>query len=314
MQGAKRRVSVGLPVYNGAKYIRTSLDSLLGQTFGEFELIICDNDSNDDTEKICREYAQRDSRIRYVRNPSNLGGPRNFNRAFELATGEYFKWSTADDFWGKEMLAQSVAVLDAHPDVVLCYPKTVLCDASGRVIENYEDGLHLMEDRAEERFIRLVMTIGLSHQHQGLIRSSALRRTALLGNHLSSDINLLAELTLYGKFFELPDRMFFRRLHPESSSWDRQDLDRQLAYYDPLRTIRLHGHKWHACAAFLTAVRRSPLGWKEKVRLYERVLRLTYWRRAELLSDLAEERQWFGRAPRGPREADAAQGSPPDRQ
>jgi glycosyltransferase involved in cell wall biosynthesis len=309
MQGLKPRVTIGLPVYNGAKYIRTSLNSLLGQTFEDFELIICDNDSNDETEKICREYAQRDGRIRYVRNPVNLGGPRNFNRAFELARGEYFKWSTADDFWGKEMLAQAVAVLDAHPDVVLCYPKTVLCDVSGRAIENYEDGLHLMEDRAEERFIRLFTTIGLSHQHQGLIRASALRGTALLADHLSSDVNLLAELTLYGKFFELPERSFFRRLHPESSSWDRQDHERQLAYYDPLRTIRLRRHKWHACVAFLSAVRRGPLGWRGKIRLYERILRMMYWRRAELLWDLAEERRWLGRGPKGPRGPDRAQGS-----
>ena len=313
MQSSKHRVSVGLPVYNGAKYIRTSLDSLLGQTFGDFELIICDNDSTDQTEKICQEYAQRDGRIRYFRNPSNLGGPRNFNRAFELATGEYFKWSTADDFWGKEMLAQAVAVLDAHPDVVLCYPKTVLCDAGGRVIENYEDGLHLMEDSAEERFVRLVTTIGLSHQHQGLIRASALRRTALLADHLSSDINLLAELTLYGKFFELPDRSFFRRLHPESSSWDLHDHERQLAYYDPLGTIRLRRHKWHACIAFLSAVRRAPLGWREQVRLYEHILRMTYWRRSELLRDLAEERRWVSPGPRGPRPLDAAPGRLSDR-
>ena len=313
MQGTKPRVSIGLPVYNGATYIRTSLDSLLEQTFGDFELIVCDNDSTDDTEKICREYALRDTRIRYVRNPVNLGGPRNFNRVFELAVADYFKWSTADDFWGKEMLAQAVAVLDAHPDVVLCYPKTVLCDASGQPLENYEDGLHLMEDRAEERFLRLVMTIGLSHQHLGLIRSAALRRTALLADHLSSDINLLAELTLYGKFYELPDRMFFRRFHPESSSWDRHDMKRQLAYYDPLRTIGLRRHKWHACMAFLTAIRRGPLGWKEKIRLYERVLRMMYWRRAELLWDLAEERRWFSRGSRGQSLPGAAQGSPSDR-
>ena len=313
MAGSKPRVSISLPVYNGAKYIGTSLDSLLGQTFGDFELIICDNNSSDETEGICREYAQRDGRIRYVRNPINLGGPRNFNRAFELATGEYFKWSTADDFWGQEMLAQAVAVLDARPDVVLCYPKTVLCDASGRAVENYEDGLHLMEERPEERFIRLLMTIGLSHQHLGLIRASALRRTALLADHLSSDINLLAELTLYGKFFELPDRLYYRRLHPESLTWDRHDHERQLVYYDPLRSIRLRRHKWHACAAFLSAARRGPLGWKEKVRLYEHVLRMMYWRRSELLWDLAEERRWFGRGAKGLREPDTSDGSPSNR-
>ena len=91
------RVSIGLPVYNGDNYLAETLDSILAQTFTDFELIISDNGSTDRTEAICRRYAAQDHRVRYVRNPSNLGAARNYKRAFELARGEYFKWNGHDD-------------------------------------------------------------------------------------------------------------------------------------------------------------------------------------------------------------------------
>ena len=70
-------VTIGLPVYNGEKFLRQALDSLLGQTMGDFELIICDNASSDATGQICRAYARADRRVRYYRNATNIGAPRN---------------------------------------------------------------------------------------------------------------------------------------------------------------------------------------------------------------------------------------------
>lgn len=97
-------VSIGMPVYNGGKYIRDALESLLAQTFTDFELIISDNASADETESICREYAARDSRIRYIRQPANRGALKNFQFVLEEAVGEYFMWAAADDLWEKEYL------------------------------------------------------------------------------------------------------------------------------------------------------------------------------------------------------------------
>ena len=91
------RVSIGLPVYNGENFLEFALDSILGQTFQDFELIISDNASTDATESICRRYAAKDSRIRYYRNPNNQGAAQNYNRVFALARGEYFKWAAHDD-------------------------------------------------------------------------------------------------------------------------------------------------------------------------------------------------------------------------
>src|SRR4051812_43091384 len=93
----KPTLSIGIPVYNGARYLRMTLDSLLAQTYRDFEIIISDNASTDDTELICRAYAARDPRVRYHRAPVNLGAPANYRRAFDLSTGDYFKWQNADD-------------------------------------------------------------------------------------------------------------------------------------------------------------------------------------------------------------------------
>src|SRR5436190_12174806 len=90
-------VSIGLPVFNGERYLRQALDSLLGQDFQDFELIISDNASTDRTAEICRAYVAKDRRIRYYRNESNIGSAPNYRRVFELARGEFFKWCSHDD-------------------------------------------------------------------------------------------------------------------------------------------------------------------------------------------------------------------------
>src|SRR3954470_1068595 len=97
MSERRPRVSIGLPVYNGQRFLAPAVSSLLAQTFADFELVICDNASTDDTEAICRRFAERDPRVRYHRNEQNVGAAPNFNRALALSTGQYFKWAAHDD-------------------------------------------------------------------------------------------------------------------------------------------------------------------------------------------------------------------------
>ena len=96
------RLTVGLPVYNGEKYLAESLDALLGQSYGDFELIISDNASTDATEAICREYAAKDPRITYLRQPANIGATPNHNFVFEQSHTELFKWASYDDLYGRD--------------------------------------------------------------------------------------------------------------------------------------------------------------------------------------------------------------------
>jgi len=275
-----------MPVYNGGRFIRQAVASLLAQTYQDFELVIADNASTDATEAICREFVAQDQRVRYVRNERNLGGPGNFRRVFSLCSGEYHKWATADDYWAPTVLEESVAILDRHPDVVVCYPKTRLVNEAGSPVEDFEDSLHLQEPSPATRMIRVLTEITLCHVHLGLIRRAALGRTALIGDELASDVRFIAELSLYGKFYVLPEFLFFRRFHEGCSSWERADMERQRAYYDPEHRKRFGLHLWRRYVGLLSAVTRAPIGMKERLILYRYLGRKMRWQRWVLLREL----------------------------
>ena len=135
---SKAKVSVILPVYNGENFVREAIESVLGQTWRDFEFLILDNASTDRTPQICRAYADRDTRIRYYRHPKNLGAAANHNAGFQLSAGEYVKYIAHDDVWEPTLLEKSVRILDENPGVILVYPKTVLIDEMGNTIEWFD--------------------------------------------------------------------------------------------------------------------------------------------------------------------------------
>ena len=146
-------ISIGLPVYNGEDFLRATIDSILAQTFKNFELIISDNASTDSTEAICREYAAKDKRIHYYRNEHNLGAAPNYNRVFELSTGKYFKWAAHDDLYAPEYLEQCVKVLENNPSIVLCYSPVIFIDNQGKQLrKSASELLNLRSPKAQERF------------------------------------------------------------------------------------------------------------------------------------------------------------------
>ncbi len=280
------RVSIGMPVYNGERFLRESLNSLLAQTFRDFELIISDNASTDQTEQICHEYAATDPRICYYRNETNLGASKNYNRVFELSTGDYFKWAAADDLCAPTVLERCVRILDQDPDVVVCYPKTEIIDEQGRIIRHYDDSLNLQSDTPSERFRQFFGIVRECNAVFGLIRSSVLRRTAVIGNFIASDSPLLAELALYGRFFEVPEFLFYRRQHQSAYS-SQKDAGQLLEFYDPKRKDRVPLTRWkHLCANFL-AIERAPLKPSERMRLRYYLLRMGIWSRHSLASELS---------------------------
>src|SRR5207247_8787636 len=151
METRKPRVSVGLPVYNGEKFLSEALDSIIAQSFEDLELIISSNASTDGTDEICRAYVARDKRIRYYRNETNIGVDGNFNRVFQLSSGEYFKWASADDICGPDLIAKCLRVLDSDSSVVLAYPKTRFIDEIGGLLDWNDPGWDLRSDDAVER-------------------------------------------------------------------------------------------------------------------------------------------------------------------
>ncbi len=137
MKNNKPRVSIGLPVYNGENYLKDAIDSILSQTFTDFELIISDNASTDRTQDICQAYAVKDPRIRYYRIKQNQGAARNFNRVFELSLGGFFKWAAHDDIIASDYISKCVEVLDKDESIVLCNSKVKFINNYGKIIEDY---------------------------------------------------------------------------------------------------------------------------------------------------------------------------------
>src|SRR5687768_11197719 len=137
---AEPRLSIGLPVYNGERYLQGAIESLLSQTFDDFELIICDNASTDRTQSICTAFAARDPRVRYFRNDRNVGAAGNFNLAFRRSRGRYFKWAAHDDLHEPDYLARCVAALDADPSAVLCQTATRVIDPVGSEVPTLPGG------------------------------------------------------------------------------------------------------------------------------------------------------------------------------
>ena len=127
-------LTIGLPVYNGQKYLESALASLAAQTFTDYEVVICDNASTDRTAEICAAAVDRDPRIRYVRNPTNLGVMGNFDRAAELATGELFMWAAHDDLWEPRFIERMVGALRANPQAGLAYCNYDWVDDHGRSV------------------------------------------------------------------------------------------------------------------------------------------------------------------------------------
>lgn len=119
-------VSIGMPIYNGGKYISEALDSLLAQTFTNFELIISDNCSTDNTERICKEYALKDSRIRYIRQLANIGSTANFAFVLQEAVGAYYMWAAHDDRWRSNFLEKLVHILINDSSCGLAFSNYIL--------------------------------------------------------------------------------------------------------------------------------------------------------------------------------------------
>ena len=230
---AAPRVTLGLPVRDGERYLEGTLACLLEQDFEDFEVIVSDNASTDRTEEIVRAHAARDARIRYHRNEQNLGAAPNYNRLVDLARGEFFSWRTYDDRVVPHWLSSCMRRFDEGPeDLVLVYPKTMLIDADGAEIGPYEDRSEVLDPKPHHRLGHLLRTLHLCNAVVGLIRLDALRRTSRIASHRGSDATLLAELAMLGRIAEVPERLFLRRRASDLPSPSNLDADAQAEWFD----------------------------------------------------------------------------------
>ncbi len=262
------KLSIGIPVYNGDKYIAVALDSILSQTFTDFELIVSDNASADRTAEICEEYAARDKRIQFVRNPKNLGAAANYNRVFSLARAEYFKWHAHDDVLAPEFLERCIAALDADPDAVLCRTLVTLIDADGEEVGIYDPGLRSADSpRPSDRFAAIILPAHMGTDFFGIFRRKALESTPLHGTYHGSDQVLLAVLALRGRFIQISEPLFMNRSHPDRYSDGVRIQDRG-TWHDTSGTKRTRFPLWKQYAEYGREVRRQLPDRRDRLRCY----------------------------------------------
>ena len=263
------RLTIGLPVYNGERFLSQSLDDLLAQTFEDFELIISDNASTDSTADICADYARRDSRIRYVRQPVNIGSAPNHNAVLAMARGEYFKWASDDDLYRPSLLASCVAELDAHPEAVLCHAWEAFIGEDSTTIQPVTYRLQTADPKASVRLRSLLYDSG-GDDIYGVIRTAVLRKNSVHGSYHHADRTFVAALALHGPFHQVPEVLYLRRDHPGRTERSAQGRRSRAAILDPRR-----GNRWRNPMArlygeyvlgYVTAIVRAPLSIAERLR------------------------------------------------
>ena len=197
-------VTIGLPVWNGEETLGNAINTLLRQSFGDFNLVISDNASTDSTEEICKYYAASDPRIEYIRQPVNIGALRNFGFLLERARGKYFLWASHDDTRSDDYLDHNFAFLEANPDFVASTSPTRFEDGDFSQIELGDGSL---EGDAESRFLDFFsFRPGNWHANgrfYSLFRTDALKIRYVQKEYLGADWSTVLGLTRDGKFKRL---------------------------------------------------------------------------------------------------------------
>lgn len=293
----KPKVSIGLPVYNGENFLSEEIESILKQSFTNFELIISDNASNDNTEKICRNYARTDKRIRYFKNKTNLGAAKNYNQTFQLASGEYFKWAAHDDVLEPEYLQRCVDVLDNNPDIVLCQTEVKIIDKKSKLVEYYKNPLlKIGSPFAAERFGDMVLSHHACFEIFGLIRADVLKKTKLHGNHLGADRNLLAELTLYGRLYKHPEYLFNIREHMNRSvRVGDQSTESKALWFDPQnKGRRMYEHPRYFIE-YVKSIHKVPLTISDRAGVYRQLFKWAWREKLSIANDIINDNPYVYR-------------------
>jgi glycosyltransferase involved in cell wall biosynthesis len=277
-------LSIGLPVYNGGQYLPECLDSLLGQTFTDFEILISDNASTDDTAEIVKHWQKyrQDPRIKYRALPVNLGAIYNFNHCLRWAQSPYFKWQAVDDLCRPDFLKLSLETLQGVPRAALACPRTVFIDEAGRRLWEHGQRLHLTQASPADRLLDLLTTVELGNASYGVTPTATLRRIGGLRDHPSSDLVLLGALALQGALLEVPEPLFLRRLHRYQSR--RRGAQGLARWHGRSRAFRFE--HWRVLGGFVGAIYRANLALDETIRCF---WALSYWTRryrAGLIGDL----------------------------
>ncbi len=221
-------ISIGMPVYNGEKYLREAVDSLLAQTFSDFELIISDNASTDATESICRQYEKADRRIRYIRQQENIGVVRNFQFVLRQAGAPYFMWAACDDKWESCWL-ERMHEATGEDGVGMVFGEVAHIDENGAETGHPASGVSFDyggADCALTRRLRFYLEyerLGKANCiHSLFVRELTGRLDFMLsemaGGNCPYDYTIMYDCLKYKKIRQVRQATFLKRVHAASAS------------------------------------------------------------------------------------------------
>jgi glycosyltransferase involved in cell wall biosynthesis len=256
-----------MPVFNGESFLVEAIESVLAQDEQDLELILADNASTDATRSICQQYATWDDRVRYVGSDRNRGIAWNFNRLVDLARAPYFKWADSDDVLEPSHVRRCADALDAEPGAVLSFTWARYIDAEGRTLRTDVHPPDYWQDARPSVRAAGFLRLPTSHvlELQGVIRRDDLAATSRMGPYAASDLALILELALRGRFAEVPEPLFLHRMHQGRAS---------IAAPTPRERCRVHTEdgsavllpRWHLVGCLARGVLTSPAPARERVR------------------------------------------------
>ncbi len=225
MINSEKTITIGLPVYNGGKTIQNALDTLLSQSYKNFELIISDNASTDETESICLEFAKKDKRIKYYRQPKKINVLENFNLVLEKSNSEFFMWAGSDDIWHPEFIKKNLHTLQINENAIgstseieFFYKDWSKDDfkrfKNTSILKKYQL-VHPITGTYENK-VNFLFTFNHSQCIYGLFKTDVLKKSIVKKNIGSVDYAILLNILKYGDILVVDELLKYQsRSHKE---------------------------------------------------------------------------------------------------
>jgi glycosyltransferase involved in cell wall biosynthesis len=237
------KVSIGIPVFNGAKTLAKTIEAAINQDYANLEIIISDNCSTDETQSIAEDFQSKDPRIKYIRQKENYGMTANFSKVFEHSTGEFFMWAAHDDQHNPAFISKCLPFLLRDPKAGLCVPKTQTF-LGGEI--NWVSTMRTFsgittQSALYKETLNHFPAVGL----YGLYRSSVIKKTGLWKNFMGADLVFIQNLALHGSFVYCDEILFS---YFERDTWNTLDQDywnvfripKKPWYYSPFLVVALN--------------------------------------------------------------------------
>lgn len=217
-------VTIGIPVFNGEKSIRNALSSVVSQTFSNFQVIISDNASTDQTAGICCEFAEKDRRIKYIRQESNIGAFRNFEFLTKKVKSPYFVWLAADDYWEPGFLAENIAALEADPTAVASISRVAFRNVG--IFSRESNGTYTLRNTTLKNLGKYLSRPGDNSRFYSVFRTSVIQESTIgVPPFHAADLLIMSFSLLHGNHIETPNLLMHREDFEKNRYMKQVDYD-----------------------------------------------------------------------------------------